>query len=166
MLETLESPLDCKEIQPVNTKGNQPLIFIGRTEAEAEGPQLWPPDAKNWLTGKDPNAGKDWRQEEKGMTEDEMVGWHHQFNGYEFEQTLGNSEGQGNLCAAVHGIAKSWTQLSDWTTANVIVCVHVCVHVHRHMQGLSTRICHISGTKDIKFFPSPPWIIPSSVHND
>ena len=73
--KTLESPLDCKEIKPVNPKGNQLLIFIGRTDAEAEALILWPPDAKNWFTGKDPDAGKDWRQEEKGMTEDEMVGW-------------------------------------------------------------------------------------------
>ena len=75
--KTLESPLDCKEIQPFHSKGNQSWIFIGRTDAEAEAPILWPPDAKNWLTGKDPDAGKDWRQEEKGTTEDEMVGWHH-----------------------------------------------------------------------------------------
>ena len=84
MLEkTLESPLDCKEIKPVNPKGNQSWIFIGRTDIEVEAPILWPPDGKNWLTGKDPDAGKDWRQEEKGMTEDEMVGWHHWFDGIE-----------------------------------------------------------------------------------
>ena len=77
----LESPLDYKEIQPVHPKGNQSWIFIGRTDAEAETPVLWPPDGKNWLIGKDPDAGKDWRQEEKGMTVDEMVGWHHRFNG-------------------------------------------------------------------------------------
>ena len=84
--KTLESPLDCKEIQLVNPKGNQSWIFIGRTDAEAETPILWPPDAKNWLTGKDPGAGKDWRQEEKGTTEDELVGWHHWLDGHEFEQ--------------------------------------------------------------------------------
>ena len=83
--KTLESPLDCKEIHPVHSKGNQSWIFIGRTDAEAEAPILWPPDAKSWLTGKDPDAGKDWRQEEKGTTEDEMVGWHHQLDGHEFE---------------------------------------------------------------------------------
>ena len=81
---TLESPLDCKEIQPVHPKGNQFWIFIGRTDAEAETPILWPPDAKNWLIRKDPDSGKDWRWE-KGTTEDEMVGWHHQLNGHEFE---------------------------------------------------------------------------------
>ena len=83
--KTLESPLDCKEIKPFNSKGNQSWIFIGRTDAEAEIPILWPPDAKNWLTGKDPDAGKDRRWEEKGTTEDDMVGWHHQLNGQEFE---------------------------------------------------------------------------------
>ena len=84
--KTLESLLDCEEIKPVNPKGNQSWIFIGRTDAEAEATILWPPDAKNWLTGKDPDAGKDWKEEEKGMTEDEMVGWHHQLDGHEFEQ--------------------------------------------------------------------------------
>ena len=83
--ETLESPLDCTEIQPVHPKGNQSWIFIGRTDAEGETPILWPPDAKNWLIGKDPDAGKDWRWEEKGITEDEMVGWHHRLSGHEFE---------------------------------------------------------------------------------
>ena len=81
--KTLESPLDCKEIQPVHPKGNQSWIFIGRTDAET--PILWPPDAKNQLIGKDPDAGKDWKQEEKGTTEDEMVGWHHRLNGHEFD---------------------------------------------------------------------------------
>ena len=93
--KTLESPLDSKEIKPVNRKENQSWIFIGKTNAEA--PILWPPDAKNWLTGKDPNAGKDWRQEEKGTTEDEMVGWNHQLNGHEFEQAPGVGDEQGNL---------------------------------------------------------------------
>ena len=83
--KTLESPLDCKEIQPINPKVNQSWIFIGRTDVEAETPKLWPPDMKNWLIWKLPDAGKDWRWEEKGMTEDEMVGWHHQLNGHEFE---------------------------------------------------------------------------------
>ena len=82
--KTLESPLDCKEIQPVHPKGDQSWLFIGRTDAEAETPVLWPPHVKSWLIGEDPNAGKDWGQEEKGMTEDEMAGWHHQLNGHEF----------------------------------------------------------------------------------
>ena len=95
--KTLESPLACKEIKPVDPKGNQSWIFIGRTEAEAEAPVLWPPDVKSWLTGKDPDAGKDWGQEEKGVTGDEMVGWYHWLNGHEFEQTLGDCEAQGSL---------------------------------------------------------------------
>ena len=82
---TLESPLDYKEIQAVNPKGDQSWVFIGRTDAEAEIPIFWPPDANNWLIGKDPDAGKDWKQEEKGTKEDEMVGWHHWFDGQEFE---------------------------------------------------------------------------------
>jgi len=95
--KTLESPLDCKEIQPIHSKGNQSWIFIGRIDAEAEAPILWPPDAKNQLIRKDPDAGIDWRQEEKGATEDEMVGRHHRLNGHEVEQTLRDSERQGSL---------------------------------------------------------------------
>ena len=97
VLEILESPLDYKEIKPDNPKGNQSWIFTGRTNAEAEAAILWPPDAKNRLTEKDPDTGKDWGQEEKGTTEDEMVGWHHQLNGHEIEQSLRDSEGQGRL---------------------------------------------------------------------
>ena len=93
--KTLESPLDCKEIQPIHPKGNQSWIFTGRTEAET--PVLWPPDVKNWLIGKDSDAEKDWRQEEKGTTEEEMVGWHHQLDGHEFEQAPGIGDGQGSL---------------------------------------------------------------------
>ena len=95
--ETLENPLDCKEIQPVHPKGNQSWIFTGRIDAEAETTILWPPDMKNWLIGKDSDSGKDWRQEEKGMTEDEMVGSHHWLDGHKIEQSLGDSEGQGSL---------------------------------------------------------------------
>ena len=106
--KTLESPLDCKEIKAVNPKGNQSWIFIGRTDVEAETPILWPPDAKNWLIKKDPDAGKDWRQEEKGTTEDEMVGWHHWLNGHEFEQVPGAGNGQGNLaCCSPWGHKES-----------------------------------------------------------
>ena len=94
--KTLESSLDCKEIKQVNPKGNQPWKFIRRTDAEAEAPILWP-DAKSQLIGKDPDAGKDWKQEVKRVTEGEMFGWHHWLNGHEFEQTLGDSEGQGSL---------------------------------------------------------------------
>ena len=99
--KTLESPLGCKEIKPVNPKGNQPWVFFGRTDGEAEAPILWPPDAKNWLIGKGPDAGKDWRQEEKGMTEDEIVGWYHWLSRHEFEPTPGDSEGSGSLICCI-----------------------------------------------------------------
>ena len=108
--KTLESPLDSKEIKLINPKGNQPWIFTGRTDTEAEAPILWPPDAKSWLIGIDPDAGKDRKQEEKGTTEDEMVGWHHQLNGHEFEQALGDGDGQGSLvCCGPWG---SWIMQS------------------------------------------------------
>ena len=111
--KTLESPLACEEIQPIHPKGNQSGIFIGRTDTEAETPIIWPPDAKNWLTRKDPDAGKDWRQEEKGMTEDEMVGWHHWLNGHEFEQALGVGDGQGSLaCCSLWGCKES--DMTEW----------------------------------------------------
>ena len=95
--KTLESPLDCQEMKPVSPKGNQSWIFTRRTDAQAEVPILWPPDGKSWLIRKDPDAGKDWRQEETGMTEDEMVRWHHWLNWHEFEQALGDGEGMGSL---------------------------------------------------------------------
>ena len=95
--KTLESPLDCKEIHPVHPKGDQSCVFIGRTDVEAETPVLWPLDVKSWLICKDPDAGKDWRWEEKGITEDEMVGWHHRLNGHEFEWIPGVGDGQGGL---------------------------------------------------------------------
>ena len=95
--KTLESPLDCKEIQPVYRKGNQSWMFIGSNDAESETPMIWPPDGKNWLTGKDLVAGKDWRQEEKGITEDEMVGWHYWLDGHEFEYAPVVGDGQGSL---------------------------------------------------------------------
>ena len=115
--KTLESPLDCKEIQPVHPKGKQSWIFIGRIDAKAEAPILWPPDAKNWLLGKDPDAGKDWRQEEKGMTEDEMVEWHHRLDGHEFDQAPGVDDGQGSLvCCSPWGCKESdMTEELNWT---------------------------------------------------
>ena len=111
MLEkTLESPLNCKEIQPGNPKGNQSWIFIGRTDAQVEALILWLPNVKNWLIGKDSDAGKNWRQEEKGTTEDEMVGWHHQLKGHEFEQALGIGEEQGTpACCSPWGHKQSDT---------------------------------------------------------
>ena len=129
--KTLQSPLNCKEIQPVNPKGNQSWIFIGRTYAEAETPILQP-DEMNWLFGKDPEAWKDWRQEEKGMTKVEMVGWHHRLNGHEFEQASGLGDGEGSLpCCSPWGRKESdmtewlnWTELKpQWlTTINRYFC--------------------------------------------
>ena len=118
--KTLESSLDSKKTKPVNPKGYQPWIFI-RTDAAAEAPVLWPPDAKSWLIGKDPDAGKDWRQE-KGTTEDEMVGCHHRLNGHEFEQTLGNGEGQESLtCCSPWGPKES--DMTEWLNNNPVVRV-------------------------------------------
>ena len=115
--KTLESPLDCKEIQPVHPQGDQSWVFIGRTDVEAETLILWPPDAKSWFIGKDPDAGKDWGQEEKGTTEDEMVGWHHQLNGHRFGWTLGVSDGQGGLvCCCLWGYKElDTTEWLNWT---------------------------------------------------
>ena len=115
--KTLASPLDSKEIQPVHPKGNQSWVFIGRTDVEAETLVLWPPDAKNWLIWKDPDAGRDCGQGEKGKTEDEMAGWHHRLDGYEFGWTLGVGDGQGGLvCCDSWGRKESdTTELLNWT---------------------------------------------------
>ena len=107
--KTLESPLDCKEIQPAHSKGDQSWVFFGRTDAEVETLVLWPPHEKNWLIGKDPDAGRDWGKEEKGTTEDEMVGWHHWLNG------RGLAMDREAWHAVIHGVAKSRTWLSNWT---------------------------------------------------
>ena len=120
--KTLESPLDSKEIQPVNPKGHQSWVFIGRTGVEAETPIVWPHDVKSWLIGKDPDAGKDGRQEEKGMTEDEMVGWHHRFNGNEFGWTQGVGDGQGSLvhCSSWSCKELDMTEWLNWTELNTL----------------------------------------------
>ena len=114
--KTLESPLDCKEIQPVHPK-DQSWVFIARTDVEAETPILWLPDAKSWLIWKDPDAGKDWGQEEKGTTEDEMVGWHHRLDGHGFGWTPGVGDGQRAWSAVIHGVAKrrNWATELNWT---------------------------------------------------
>ena len=120
--KTLGSPLDCKGIQLVHPKGDQSWVFIGRTDAEAETPILWPPDVKSWLIGKDPNTGKYWGQEEKGTTEDEMVGWHHQLNGHGFGYTPGVGDGQGGLlyCSPWGHKESDTTERLNWTDAPTI----------------------------------------------
>ena len=120
--KTLESPLDCKESQLVHPKGDQSWVFIGRTDVEAEIPILWPPDEKSSLIWKDPDAGRDWRQEEKGMTEDEMVGWHHWLNGCESEWTPGVGDGQGGLACCDSWVRKEldMTEWLKWTELNWI----------------------------------------------
>ena len=117
----LESPLDCKEIQPVHSKGDQPWVFFERNDAEAETLVLWPPHGKSWLIGKDSDAGRDWRQEEKGMTEDEMAGWHHRLSGHEFKWTPGVGDGQGGLaCCNSWGrsVEHDWAAELNWTDTN------------------------------------------------
>ena len=130
--KTLGSPLDCKEIKPVHPKGNQFWIFIGRTDAEAKTPILWPPDAKNWLLGKEPD-GKDWRQEEKGMTEDEMVGWPHWLDGHEFEQAPGVGDEQGSLvCCSPwdHRVGQDWEGELNWYLVSPHPCNHSFVYLN------------------------------------
>ena len=136
MLEkTLESPLDCKEVQPVHPKGAQSWVFIGRTDVKAETPILWPPHAKSWLIGKDPDAGRDWGQEEKGMTEDEMAGWHHWLDGHEFEWTPGVGDGQGGLdCCDSRGRKELDTTELNWL-------------VRKQFWPLKVHIWEISGEK-------------------
>ena len=136
--KTLESPLDCKEIQPVHSEGDQPWVLIGGTDVEAETPILWPPDVKNWLIGKDPDGGKEWRQEEKGMIEDEMVGWHHRLNGHEFEQALGVVDGQGSLaCCSPWGGKESDT--AEWLNWTDIVLYYLDVNEPTYGNGILIR---------------------------
>ena len=121
--KTLESPLDCKENNPVNLKGNQSWIFIGRTDVKTDVPILWPPDAKKWLIRKDPGAVKNWRQEEKGTTEDEMAGWHHRLDGHDFEQTPGVGDGQGSPagCSSWRCKESDMTEQPNWTELMTLV---------------------------------------------
>ena len=124
--KTLESPLDCKEIQPVHSEGDKPWNFFGRNDAKAETPVLWPPHAKSWLIGNDSDAGRDWRQEEKRMTEDEMAGWHHWLDGRESEWTPGVGDGQGGLaCCDWCGRKQSeMTEWLNWTEHSIICLCH------------------------------------------
>ena len=120
--KTLESPLDCKEIQSVHPKGDESWVFIGRTDDEADGPIVWPPHEKSWLIWKDPDARKDWRQEEKGTTVDEMVGWHHQLNGHGFGWTLGVGDGLASLACCgswVLRVGHDWVTELNWTESAV-----------------------------------------------
>ena len=125
--KTLESPLDCKEIQPVHSRGDQSWVFFGRNDAKAETPVLWPPHVKSWLIGKDSDAGRDWGQEAKGTTEDKMAGWHHLLDGREFEWTLGVGDGQGGLvCCNSWGHKESdMTEWLNWTELKVKLLSHV-----------------------------------------
>ena len=131
--KTPESPLHCKVIQPVLPKGNQSWIFIGRTDTEAKTPVLWPPDAKNWLIWKDPDAGKDWRQKEKGMTEDGMVGWHRWLNGHEFEQVLGDGEEQGSLVCCSPWGCKELDMIEWLNNSNISLCICTTTSLSIHL---------------------------------
>ena len=157
--KTLESSLDCKEIQPVHSEGNQPWDFFGRNDAKAETPVLWPPHAKSWLFGKDSDAGRDWVQEEKGMTEDEMAGWHHWLDGRESEWTPGVGDGQGGLMCC-----DSWGRKESDTTEQLNWTEHIL------LMGLSFT----SGYRNDRVYPfkvgryltifSKPWLIESGLN--
>ena len=140
--KTLESPLDCKEIQPVHPKGDQSWVFIGRTDAEAETPILWPPHAKSWLTGKDPDAGRDWGQEEKGTTEDEMAGWHHRLDGHVWVNS-GSWWWTGRPGVLWFMGSQSRTRLSDWTEPNWKRYKHFSV-IKTYISGLTKALLFCS----------------------
>ena len=143
MEKTLESPLDCKESQPVHSEGDQPWDFFGRNDAKAETPVLWPPDAKSWLIGKDSDAGRDWGQEEKGMTADEMAGWHHWLNGHESEWTPGVGDGQGGLACC-----DSWGR-KESDTIERLIWSDLIFHIRFHYRLLQDTeygfLCYIAG---------------------
>ena len=153
--KTFESALDCKEIQLVLPKGDQSWVFIGRTDVEAETPILWPPDVKSWLIWKDPDAGKYWGQEEKGTTEDEVVGWHHWLDGHGFGWTAGVGDGQGRLAAAVHGVAKSWTRLSSWAELKKYEKCRA-----RETWGPSVKVSELSRFIPGTLMASHLWLLP------
>ena len=141
--KTLESPVDCKEIQPVHPKGDQSWVFIGRTDAEAETPILWPPDMKNWLIWKDPDAGKVWRREEKGTTKNEMVGWHHWLNGHEFEWTPGVGDGQGGLvCCSPWGLKELNT--AEWLNGTDFIFRKYYMHERKIAYGYPCSLFNLA----------------------
>ena len=152
--KTLQSSLDCKDIQPVHSKGNQSWVFIGRTDVEAEIAIFWPPDMKSWLIWKDPDVGKDWRQEEKGTTEDKMVGCHHQLNGQESEWTLGVGDGQGGLaCCGSWGLKEldttEWLNWTEYSRNGVPLSSGLndfCWEILLHLDCFSLIACHFSST--------------------
>ena len=148
--KTLESPLDCKEIQPLHSERDPSWVFFGRNDAKAETPVLWPPHAKSWLIGRDSDAGKDWGQEEKGMTEDEMAGWHHRLDGLEFEWTPGVGDGQGGLaCCSSWGRKESDT--TEWLNGWMDVCIYIYIiyiyisHLYPVLCWLTFRLLPYSG---------------------
>ena len=145
--KTLESPLDCKEVQPVHSKGDKPWVFFGRNDAKAETPVLWPPHVKSWLIGKDSDAGRDWRQEEKGTTKDEMAGWHHRLDGLESEWTPGVGDGQGGLVCC-----NSWGRKELDTTERLNL-----TEVKNMWRTLFTKWSSVWPlfTKDLNLFPQP-----------
>ena len=152
--KTLESPLDCKEIQPVHPKGDQSWVFIGRTDVEAKTPVLWPPDAKSWLIWKDPDAGKDWGQEEKGTTEDERVGWHHWLNGRGFRWTPGVGDGQGGLACfmELQRVGHDWATELNWYLTSIKYVLKI------HIHNLYTYM-HTCPHDNLLQFPEFKWAI-------
>ena len=150
--KTLESPLDCKEIKPVNPKGNQSWIFIGRADVEAETPIVWPPDAKSWLIWKDPDAGKDWRWEDKGTTKDEMVGWHHGLDGHEFEKAPRFTDGQGSLaCCSLWGHKESDTRKQlNWTETDL--------ESSQSVQLISGHVIQLNQSERLSPWSSNHWL--------
>ena len=144
--KTLESPLDCKEVQPVHPKGDQSWVFIGRTDAKAETPVLWPPHAKSWLIGKDSDAGRHWGQEEKGMTEDEMAGWHHWLDGRESEWTPGVGDGQGN---GVNYLVSSFGSASN--------LYHISANCFSQIYSVFTRFAFSYCLEFCRSFLYPLW---------
>ena len=160
--KTLESPLDCKEIQPVHPKGDQSWVFIGRTDAEAETPVLWPPHANSWLIWKDPDAGKDWRQEEKGTTEDGMVGWHHRLSGRGFGWTPGVGDGQA--CCGSWGRKESdTTERLNWTELNLFSKLWALCPTPYKLPALPLALClHICDfLLQNPFLPHFTWLTPA-----